>query len=294
MPPDDWLSRHPKDVLGEHGIRASRGLGQSFLIRSADLDNVAEAAQVTAEETVLEIGTGLGRLTARIAQRAARVVTVEIDARLHAIAAANLAATPNVALLCGDFLKSKHRISPAVTEAVRAALQESAAGLKVVSNLPYGISSPAIVNLLEWEVPPGEMCLMVQKEVAERLSAAPGGGDYGPLTVFVDYWATVEELLSLPPSAFWPAPQVSSRLLRITRRGERDRLCGYPAFAAVVRKLFETRRKSLGKILRVGWGREAADRALDGLGIDPMQRPEELSTADFEALAAELGPPNRG
>lgn len=288
------LDRHPRDVLQDHGIRPRKALGQNFLVAAAHLDRIVQAAGMSPEDVVLEIGTGLGTLTARIAARAARVVSVEIDRRLLRIAADRLAGAANVSLLCCDFLAGKHRIDPTVTDAMRHALGARGRQAAVVSNLPYSISSPAIVNLLEWEVPVAWMCLTVQKEVADRLAARPGQSEYGPLTAFVSYWATVERLFNLPRRAFWPVPEVSSTVVRIVRKPERRLTGSYATFAAVVRKLFESRRKTLGHILRAGWGVELASGTMAAMKLDARTRAEDLSAAELEALAAALGPPRSG
>jgi len=285
--------RHPRDVLQEHGIRPKKGLGQNFLVSAENLDRIVAAAEVSACEAILEIGTGMGSLTERLAARAAHVVSVEIDKALYEIASRRLEGIHNLSLLCCDFLASKHRINPLVADAAGRALEGRPQSLKVVSNLPYSISSPAVVDLLEWDITVGRMCLMLQKEVADRLTAAPGQSEYGPLTVYVGYWARVERIFNLPRHAFWPAPEVSSTLVKVTRRPERRRTEQYDTFAAVVRKLFESRRKTLAHILRAGWGDEAARRVLERLGLDPRGRVEDLGTADFEAIARAAGPPQK-
>lgn len=285
----NWLDAHPRDVLRAHGLRANRAFGQNFLVAARDLDRVVEAAGLSGDEVVLEIGTGLGRLTARLAAAARQVVTVEIDAGLHAVASARLAGLANVTALHTDFLQSKHEIAPAVTDAV--APLAAAGRLVVVSNLPYGISSPAIVNLLEWRLPVERMCLMLQKEVADRLLAAPGEKQYGPLTVAADYWAETERAGRFPRQAFWPQPEVASTLVRIVKRPGRARGDDYGAFAATVARLFANRRKTLAHNLRAGWGRERADAVMDELELDPNARAETLSTSDFEAIAAAAGAP---
>ncbi|KPK62893.1 MAG: hypothetical protein AMK73_05540 [Planctomycetes bacterium SM23_32] len=282
---------HPREILRRHGLRPHRARGQNFLVAARDLDRVVEAARLDARDVVLEIGTGLSRLTERLAARAAQVVTVEVDSGLASVASDRLCGVANVTLLCCDFLAGKHAVSPPVSDAVRDALAGGEAPLKVVSNLPYSISSPAIVNLLEWELPVGEMCLMVQKEVADRLTAEPGTRDYGPLTVCVDYWATVEKLFSLRRGAFWPPPEVTSTLVRIVRRPGQRRTAHYDAFTATVGRLFSARRKTLANALRAGWHPETADRVLEGLRLDGRMRPGELSTAQFEAIAEAAGPP---
>ncbi len=275
---------HPREVLKAHGLRPLRARGQNFLIAARNLDRVTEAAEVTADQAVLEIGTGMGRLTQRLAERARHVVSVELDRGLHAIAAERLAGLPNVTLLHCDFLAGKHRIAPAVTEAAQRARGDGP--LNVVSNLPYCISSPAIVNLLEWDVAVDRMCVMVQAEVADRLTARPGTKQYGPLTVFVGYWAQVEALFGLPRRAFWPVPEVSSTLVRIARRAGRQRRPeGYEAFADTVRRLFSMRRKMLRSALKKAWNGRAAERVLAQTGLGPERRVDTLTAEEFEAIA---------
>jgi 16S rRNA (adenine1518-N6/adenine1519-N6)-dimethyltransferase len=282
---------HPRDVLRAHGLAPRKAAGQNFLVAGADLDRVAEAARLCADDVALEIGTGLGRLTVRLAERCTGVVSVEIDRGLHALARERLRECANVTLLCADFLESKHAVDPAVTEAVRAARRQAPGELRVASNLPYGISSPAVVNLLEWGLEPAEMCLMLQAEVADRLVAEPGTSEYGPLTVYVDYWATVERLFRLPPQAFWPPPKVSSALVRVRRRPGRAMTEEYGAFAATVRELFTYRRKTLARALRLGWGRAVAGEVPEAVGMEGRARVEQLTTAQFEAIARAAGPP---
>ncbi|MCD6417089.1 MAG: ribosomal RNA small subunit methyltransferase A [Planctomycetes bacterium] len=280
-----WQERHPRQTLKRHGIRARRRLGQSFLVSPEAMDRIVDAADVSSDEVALEIGTGLGRLSARLAARARTVISVEIDGRLHEVARRHLREFANVRLLREDFLESKHSINPAVTEAGEAALQGSAGPLKVVSNLPYCISSPAVVNLLEWDFQPRSLYLTLQREVAERMLASPGARQYGPLTVYVDYWATVRALFALGRDAFWPAPAVSSTVVEVVCRPSRRRDETYEKFAVVVRKLFGQRRKMLRGALRRAWDREVAEHVLKATGLDPDSRAEGLATDDFLAIA---------
>ncbi len=281
----DWLSVHPRRVLKRHGLWAASRRGQNFLVSLAAMERIVNSAGLRQQEVVLEVGTGLGRMTALLAEEAAQVVSVEVDAGLHRIAEENLADFDNVTLLPCDFLESKHSIRPAVTEAVRTALSGRECPLKVVSNLPYSISSPAVINLLEWDPAPGEMYLTLQREVADRMTAAPGSGDYGPLTVFVDYWAAAELLFTLGRRDFWPVPEVTSAFVRLIRRPARRRDCGYEAFAQSVRDLFTFRRKTVRKALKLAVGAQQAERVLQCCELDGRRRVEELSVADFEAIA---------
>jgi len=280
-PPD-----HPRAILDGWGLTACHRLGQNFVVAGDLLQRIVDLAEVGPEHVVLEVGTGLGRLTAALADRAAVVVSVEIDSRLFDVAQERLDERENVTLINADFLASKHLINPVVTDAVRGVL--GSGQLKVVANLPYQISSPAIIDLLEWEVKPVEIDVMLQAEVADRLQAAPGSRAYGPLSVFAAYWAGVERLLKVPPSAFWPQPKVSSALVRITPRAARPAAVSYGLFSEVVRRLMQGRRKGVGRTLESGWGRQLARGVLEGLGIERLIRPERLSPEDFARISNAL------
>jgi len=287
----DWMKRHPREVLRENGLHASKRRGQCFLISLATMERIVSTADLAARDTVLEIGTGLGRLTALLAAQSHHVVTVEVDGGLAQIASANLLALNNVTLLHCDFLAGKHSIDPAVARAVTDARAASQGAVRVVANLPYGISSPAIVNLLEWDIEVARMHVMVQKEVADRLTAQPGTTDYGPLTVFADYWAEVERVFSLPRGAFWPRPEVASALVELRRRADRRGDEGYQAFAQLVRRVFTSRRKTLSSALRPAWGRDRAQQAVEALGVPQTVRAEQLDTRQLELVAKTVGPP---
>ena len=254
-------STHPRQLLNAFGAKPRKGMGQNFLVSARTMDRMVLLAGVDSNDVVLEIGTGLGRLTERLARKAAHVVTVEVDARLARIASARLADFANVRLLGCDFLRGKHRINPLVTDAVEQA-QSGAKWLKVVSDLPYRISSPAVVCLLEWGVPLQGIHVMLQSDVADRLLGPPGSKQYGALTVFVQYRARVERLFSLPPEAFWPSPKVCSSFVRIVPSTPHPAAADYEAFRAAVSILFQNRRKTLGRALLIGWGHEAARRIL--------------------------------
>jgi 16S rRNA (adenine1518-N6/adenine1519-N6)-dimethyltransferase len=277
---------HPRDVLRAHGLAANQKLGQNFLLSADVADRIVREARVGPQDAVLEIGTGLGQLTERLARAAAAVVTVEIDRGLCEIAKSRLAPYPNVILLHADFLESKHRINPLVTDAVRSAGGGRVS--KVVSNLPYQICSPAVINLLEWELPVAEMDVMLQAEVVERLAAGPGTSEYGPLTVFVAYRAAVEVLFPLPPSAFWPQPAVSSQFVRIVPHAPQTEARSYDMFSQAVNKLFQSRRKTLSRALKIGWGDDVAGKVIRDVSLEPTRRPDTLTVAEFVSIADAL------
>jgi len=279
---------HPRDVLNKHHLRATSGRGQNFLLSTSKMDSIVDLADVQSSETVLEVGAGLGRLTQRLAERTRRVVAVEVDSGLFQIAQRRLQHLDNLELLHCDFLESKHRVNPEVTDAVRRARDKTGGKVKVVSNLPYSIASPTMVCLLEWEVPVGSLFVLLQSDVAERLVAKPGCGDYSPLTVTVRYHAAVEKAFDLPPHAFWPQPKVSSTFVKILPRSPAQAAEDYETFRAAVRTLFQSRRKTLRKALKIWLGKKEARPVLDRTRLDPSMRVEGLAVSDFVAIANAL------
>jgi 16S rRNA (adenine1518-N6/adenine1519-N6)-dimethyltransferase len=279
-------NEHPREALRRRGLSPKKRLGQNFIISRKTLERIVEAANVCDSDVVLEVGTGHGEMTALLAQRARAVIGVEIDRGLYEAASERLAGLDNVRLIHGDFLAGKHRINAVVTEAVRQAAGRRP--VKVVSNLPYQISSPAVLNLLEWEAPVGEMYVMLQREVMDRFTASPGSADYGPSTVVGAYWAEVEVLFNLPPSAFWPPPAVTSSFGCFRRRPPLVPARDYALFVEVVNRLFQNRRKTIGRTLEGAWGREAARAALESAGVRPTCRPEDLAPEQFVRLADAL------
>lgn len=257
-------------------IRARKRYGQHFL-EPAWADRLVDAVAPAATDRFLEIGPGPGALTLRLAARAAHVTAIEVDRDLAAALAPRL--PPNVTLVAGDVLEAD---LPALVGGQRT---------RVAGNLPYNISSPILFRLLDlWRA--GGMlvdaCLMVQREVADRLQARPGSGDYGVLAIQVQLHAGVERLLTLPPGAFRPAPKVHSAVVRLVFRPPAVPLPDEAVFTAMVRAIFTQRRKMLGNALEpfaAARGRSAAG-ALGSAGIDPRRRPETLELAELARLAA--------
>jgi len=279
------LSEHPRELARRFRLSMRRSMGQSFLVSPTDLERIAEAAGVGSGDVVVEVGTGFGRLTARLAARAAHVVSIEMDRGLHGAASQLLRHLDNVELLACDYLKNKHTIMPCVTDAVLAAAKCHRGGVKMVSNLPYGISSPAIINTMEWPIHMDLMAVTVQREVAERLLAAPRTARYGVLSVLVGWRAEIEEVFTLPPQAFWPRPEVTSTLLRIVPRSNPLPVNDYDTFKLAVHKLFQSRRKTLARALRIQCGRDVARCVLDQTGLAETARPGELAIGDYVAIA---------
>jgi 16S rRNA (adenine1518-N6/adenine1519-N6)-dimethyltransferase len=273
-------------LLDRHGIRPSRRRGQNFLIDRNTLERVVAAAGLTSDDGVLEIGPGLGILTQALAAAARRVLAVEVDAGLaRVLAAETLQGLDNVTLLHADFLELD------LPAALRECLGEGRH--KAVANIPYSITSPVLVRLLEHHELLERIVLMVQKEVALRLAARPGTGDYGSLTVFAQFHAEVDIVGTVSRNCFLPAPEVDSAIVRLRLRRE-PRFPGLDErrFFAVVHAAFQQRRKNLLNSLsgsgELSLEREQATAALAATGIDAGRRGETLALEEFARLAAAL------
>lgn len=267
-----------KELLARYGARPSKGLGQHFLIDESVLAHILAAAEVSEADTVLEIGPGLGVLTRALAERAGRVVAVELDARMVAILRERLAAFDNLEIVQGDILQ----LTP-------AALVDPAPRYKVVANLPYYITSAVLRHLLEASRKPERIVVMVQWEVAQRILAQPG--DMSLLAVSVQFYGQPELVTRVPAGAFWPPPQVDSAVLKV-RVYERPPVAVNNAhwFFQVVRAGFGQRRKQLKNALAAGLHRHrnAVTAALEAAGIDPRRRAETLSLEEWAAVAEAL------
>ena len=283
--------RHTKRDLvrlfKERGLRANRLLGQNFLVDHNVLDFICRAAELSANDVVLEIGAGTGLLTRHIADTGARVVAVEIDPNLFAILSDYVGDCDNVRLLNCDVHGKRRRLDPKVIAALESATSEGGT-VKVVCNLPYCISSDLLLSLLEMPCRPERMVLTVQKEFADRLLARPGSRAYGPLTVLLRAQGRVERLRDLAPSIFWPVPKVASSVVQIAP-GERFDPGELRMLKSVVSVLFNQRRKTaaaaLRSMTRPKLTRPAVDEVLRGSGVPDGARAEALSVAQLLALS---------
>jgi len=242
-----------RQQLARRGLRPNTGLGQHFLIDGNLLRRMVRNARVGKGDLVLEIGCGTGSLTELLARQAGHVIAVELDARLLDIARQVLARYDNVALYQGDVLAKKRILAPEFLDLVNEHLEaHPGRRLTMVSDLPYKVATPVIVNLWESGLPIQLMVVTVQRELAERLTARPGTKAYGSATVKVAVWAEAEILRLLPASVFWPRPAVESAFVRLRRRREPVVSAGeYTGFAALVEGLFRYRRKTLKRALAI-------------------------------------------
>ncbi|MBN2218129.1 MAG: ribosomal RNA small subunit methyltransferase A [Pirellulales bacterium] len=280
-------------------MEPQRRLGQNFLIDLNLHDLLIRTAGLTPDDVVLEVGTGTGALTVVMAQQAAAVVTVELDPALFALASEQLHDVTNVHRLHTDVLANKNRLNPAVLEAIQQQIDAGAGRrLKLVANLPYNIATPIITNLLTLDRPPVGMTVTIQKELADRIVAAPGTKDYSALSIWVQSQCRAEIIRVMPPSVFWPRPKVDSAIVQIELdESLRGRIADRAFFHSFVRAMFFHRRKFLRSVLvsavKDRLDKPAVDEILQRLGLDGTLRAEQLDVATMLSLAdavhAQLG-----
>jgi 16S rRNA (adenine1518-N6/adenine1519-N6)-dimethyltransferase len=257
-------------------VTVRKRFGQHFL-EPAWVRKVVHAIAPSGDDTFLEIGPGRGALTIPLAEGAGRVIAVEIDRDLAAALPSRVPG--NVQVVCADVLATD----------LSTLVGDGAAALRVAGNLPYNISTPILFQLiaLASHRPVLDATLMLQKEVVDRLVAAPGTKEYGVLPVLLGRHAGIERLLTLPPGAFRPPPAVTSAVVRLAFFNRSEIPEAPPGFDELVRALFTRRRKTMKNALASALGVPAADAAarLDRVGIDPRRRPETLTLAEFLAVA---------
>jgi 16S rRNA (adenine1518-N6/adenine1519-N6)-dimethyltransferase len=299
--------RQIQELLTAAGVAPNRRLGQHFLVDLNLMRLLVDAARIGPCDVVLEIGTGTASLTEALVEQAGQVVTVELDPTLAGIAQSRLGGAANVQVLHTDALSNKGSIAPAVIEAIGAAKAQLAgmgrigpmepigperaqARVLLVANLPYDVASPIMINLIKGPLIVDAMCVTVQKEVAERMIASPGRRDYGTLSIFLQATGKVEMLRTLPPSAFWPPPQVDSAVVRYTRDPAKIQTIADMGLLGAVVSLFIGHRRKMLRACAKAAPPELADRDLwpaifDRCSIDPTRRPEELSPDQYVAMA---------
>jgi len=280
-----------KELFASVGFTLDPRRGQNFLVDLNLLDVLVRTAAIDPADVVLEVGTGTAALTERLARAAAAVVTVEIDRRLAQLARDRLAGDENVTLVEGDVLARKHRLAPEVLAAVTAALAGSQGRLLLVANLPYCVATPVVSNLLALPRPFDAAIVTVQRELAERMTAAPGSPHYNALSVWIGAQCRGAIHRILPPSVFWPRPRVESAIVRLDLEpARREAIVDLHGFHAFIRDVFCHRRKLLrGVLVRMAGGRkEAVDALMAAVGIGPETRAEEISPDGLALLAEQF------
>ena len=271
-----------RDLLEKHGFHFSKKLGQNFLINPSVCPRMAEACGATEESGVLEIGPGIGVLTRELAQRAGKVVAIELDDRLPPVLAETLAGQENVSFIWGDCMKLN---LPAIIDE-----QFGDRPVAVCANLPYYITSPIVMMLLESRLPVENITVMVQKEAAQRLCATPGTRESGAVTLAVQYYAEAQTLFGVSRGSFMPAPNVDSAVIRLTRRKTPPcQVADEAVMFRLIRAGFNQRRKTLlNSLTGAGYGKERLTAAFAAAGMAPTARAEQLTLPDWAALANAL------
>ena len=284
-----------RTLLAQAGIKPKNKLGQNFLIDLNLVDLIARAADLSRDDLVLEVGSGTGSLTTRLAALAGAVLSVEIDPAFAQLTQEMVGPRDHFVLLHTDILRNKNELRPDVLAALEPLRQKAGCTrLKLVSNLPYSVATPVISNFLLSDVLIERMVVTVQWEIAERLLASPGTKDYGALAVLVQSVAHVELIRRLPPSVFFPRPQVSSAIVRIRPNAARRAHVGdVQKFRNFLRDLYTHRRKNLrGGLLGLPekrFSKEEVDARLAQLGLEGTVRAEALDLEQHLRLCAVFG-----
>lgn len=280
-----WDPRTVRQIMTMFGLSFRREFGQNFLTDPEVIDGIADACYREKDCTVLEIGPGIGTLTRSLAERYKKVIALEIDRSLIPVLRYTLEDCPNVTVVNGDIMQTDlaDLLGPAFREGPVA----------VCANLPYYITTPILMKLLESRLPFDGITVMVQAEVADRLCAAAGEKAYGAITAVLDYYASAEEILFVPADRFVPAPKVNSKVIRITLWRERP-CCpqSEEMLFRTIKAAFGQRRKTLANALATGFpelGKERITELLTGMGLAADVRGERLSVAEFTELSDLIG-----
>lgn len=278
-----------KYIMDKYNFRFSKSLGQNFLIDEQTVDRICEGAEIGPEDDILEIGPGIGVMTQAMAQRARKVVAIEIDRALIPVLKETLAECDNVEVIRGDVMEVD----------LKALIAEKFEGRrpKVVANLPYNLTTPIIMMFLEEQIPVSDIVVMIQKEVAERISAKPSTKAYGALSVATQYYSDPKIITKVPRTVFMPAPNVDSIVIRMTIRQTPPVALDSPVlFFKVVKAAFGQRRKTLHNALNAGGFGQSKDQTAEFLracDIDPSRRGETLSIEEFATLSNHIYKANK-
>ncbi len=280
------LSSHSAtmDLVKRHGFKFTKSLGQNFLIDDNIVDKIVAGAGIGPSDKIIEVGPGIGTLTREMASRAEALMAVEIDKNLIPILTDTLEDYENVKIVNEDIIKAD----------IRGLIDENLDGgpVKLVANLPYYITTPIIMRFLEEDINVTDIVVMVQKEVAERMNAQPGGKDFGALSVAVQFYCDTEIVAKVPRHLFVPQPNVDSIVIALRVRPERKyRVDSEDLFFKVVKAAFGQRRKTLlNSIASMGnLSKDMVKEVLEEAGIDPKRRGETLSLDEFAILSNVIG-----
>lgn len=266
-----------KEIMKENDLIFHKGLGQNFLFDANYLEAIADSGEVTKEDTVIEVGPGLGVLTTRLAERAKKVIAVEIDQNLVPVLKKLTADFENVEIINEDIMKTD----------IDALVKEEKS-VKVVANLPYYITTPIIMKLLEGKYNIKSITVMIQKEVAERFVAKPGTKDYGAITLSINYYTNPKITLTVPPSAFIPPPKVHSSVITLKCKEPEVEVNDEGKMFKIIKAAFNQRRKTLVNALSSGFSHISKDEIkniITSLGYNENVRGETLALEDFAKIS---------
>ncbi len=269
------LQTETEFLLKKYNLKANKKLGQNFLISDEIVNRIIQEADVTAEDTIIEIGPGLGALTAKLAENAKEVFAIELDENMINVLTERFSLYQNVKIIHGDVLKVN----------LRELISEKT-NVKVVANLPYYITTPIVMKLLEEKLNIDQITVMVQKEVGERFTATPNGKEYGAITVSINYYAEPTIVIDVPRNNFNPVPDVDSCVVNLKIKKEHIAIKDEKTFFKVIKAAFSQRRKNIGNSLTgIGKSKQEIKEMLDKLEIDSNLRAENLSIETFAQIA---------
>ncbi len=274
-------------LMKKYGITANKKLGQNFLIDEKVIDTIVEASEITKEDFVIEIGPGLGTLTQKLLEKAGKVVAIELDDRMIRILKERFFLEKHFEILNEDVLKVDLR--ELITQ---KKVETGLKNVKIVANLPYYITTPIIMKLLEEKLEIKSITVMVQKEVADRLTETPGGKKSGAITYAVQYYALAEEIRTVPNDSFIPAPEVASEVIKLTLRKEPViKVSDEKEFFYFIKIAFMQRRKTLVNAVSnagVNISKQKVEKVLQELGIDTKIRAEALTIEQFASIVEKM------
>lgn len=275
------LASKTKDIVKHFEFHFSKSLGQNFLIDQNILNKIVDAAELDHNSCALEIGPGIGTLTQEMAKRAKKVVAIELDDNLIPILNETLGNYENIKIIHNDALKVDFK---------RLIEEEGLENVKVVANLPYYVTTPIITKIFTEKAGIKSIVVMIQKEVADRISAKPNTKEYGSLSLLAQYYSDITKVCKVPPSCFIPNPKVESAVIKMDIRPEpRVKVMDENLFFRIIRDAFNMRRKTLWNALKqIGLNEEKMQEAMNAAGIDPKRRGETLSIEEFAKLSDEI------
>jgi 16S rRNA (adenine1518-N6/adenine1519-N6)-dimethyltransferase len=279
-----------QQLLASAGVEPNKRLGQNFLIDLNLMRLLVDNANIGNDDIVLEVGCGTGSLTQALAECAGKVIAVELDKTLAKIAARELAEAKNVEVINADILESKSTINRTISDAVELARKNRSGRFLLVSNLPYSIASPLMMDLITSSIVTDAMHVTVQKEVADRMTAGPGDRHYGTLSIHMAATGDVKTERVLKPTVFWPAPQVNSAMISFVRKAEKvSQTQSMELLGKLVNLFMQHRRKMLKACTKFAAGKLAEinnwSEIFERCSIDPHNRPEQLRPEDFISVS---------